>query len=189
MQNVDETHHKLSKSEREKWKKGIGKWRRLSDMYPNHEVLGDNPSSIDVIQGGVGDCYFITVLISIATQKEILNRIFITQTPNKAGIYAMKLLVNGECKTIIVDDYIPVYKYASHTPAFMRSDSFNIWAILLEKAWAKINGSYEAITGGHQAEAFSFLTPYPVEVFRSDEQLLDGEMGQGLWEQLLMAFT
>jgi len=110
----------------------------------------------------VGDCYFISVLISLSVQKAELERIFITKKPNKAGIYALKLLVNGEFKTILLDDYVPVYKYAPHIPSFIRSDSFNIWAILLEKAWAKINGSYEAITGGHQAEAFSFLTPYPV---------------------------
>lgn len=139
------------------------------------DIIGDHPSSIDVIQGGIGDCYFITVLNSLAVHKDELERIFITKKPNKTGIYALKLLVNGQYRTILLDDYIPVFKHAPHIPSFIWSDSFNVWAILLEKAWAKLNGSYEAITAGTQVEAFSFLTPYPVKEYISDEQLLDGD--------------
>jgi hypothetical protein len=35
--------------------------------------------------------------------------------------------------------------------------------LLLEKAWAKLNGSYEQIISGSTSDAFSFLTPYPTK--------------------------
>ena len=38
----------------------------------------------------------------------------------------------------------------------------NIWPILLEKAWAKFNGSYEDIQSGHSKEVKSFM-PFPLE--------------------------
>ena len=36
----------------------------------------------------------------------------------------------------------------------------NIWPMLLEKAWAKVNGSYEDIISGNPKEAMKFLTPF-----------------------------
>eukprot|EP00351_Strombidinopsis_sp_SopsisLIS2011_P005040 CAMPEP_0116879800 /NCGR_PEP_ID=MMETSP0463-20121206/11639_1 /TAXON_ID=181622 /ORGANISM="Strombidinopsis sp, Strain SopsisLIS2011" /LENGTH=54 /DNA_ID=CAMNT_0004529561 /DNA_START=649 /DNA_END=813 /DNA_ORIENTATION=- len=36
-----------------------------------------------------------------------------------------------------------------------------IWGPLLEKAWAKMNGNYEQITGGSLKEAVSFLKNAP----------------------------
>lgn len=88
-------------------------------MYPNGTIIGENPSPIDIVQGSLGDCYFVSVLMSISTNKQELERIFITKTENSAGIYALKLLVNGEPKTIIIDDFIPVMAFANHVPAFM----------------------------------------------------------------------
>ena len=76
-------------------------------------------------------------------------------------------MVNGQFKTIIIDDYIPVKTTNPYEPAFSKSRSRNIWVILLEKAWAKLNGSYEAVIGGSQRDAFTFLTPYPVKKFMS----------------------
>ena len=98
----------------------------------------------------------------LSAKREELEKIFITTDVNMAGIYAMRLMVNGEFKTIIVDDYVPV-DINSGYPAFSSTRSGNAWVLLLEKAWAKLNGSYEAIVAGRCIDVFSFLTPFPVE--------------------------
>jgi hypothetical protein len=36
-----------------------------------------------------------------------------------------------------------------------------LWVLILEKAWAKINGSYEISDGGYEYEAISCLTGAP----------------------------
>ena len=47
-----------------------------------------------------------------------------------------------------MDDYIPV-EPATGRPAFFRSDRKQLfWAILIEKAWAKVYGSYYKISKG-----------------------------------------
>jgi hypothetical protein len=49
------------------------------------------------------------------------------------------LFINGIETPVILDDWFPI-KY--NKPAFCSSVNGSIWAMLLEKAWAKIHGSY-----------------------------------------------
>lgn len=53
--------------------------------------------------------------------------------------------INGEIKEIVVDDWIPVNKYKQ--PLFCQLNKNECWVAILEKAWAKAHGSYEAIIG------------------------------------------
>ena len=59
----------------------------------------------------------------------------------------MRLCVAGEFCNILVDDTIPWNK-STNEFAFSRAKGSELWVLLLEKAWAKINGNYEhTITG------------------------------------------
>jgi calpain-15 len=55
--------------------------------------------------------------------------------------------------------------------AFSRSTNENeIWVMLLEKAWAKIFGSYMRIEGGQAGEALPALTGAPATVINHKEE-------------------
>lgn len=59
----------------------------------------------------------------------------------------MRLCVAGEFCNIIVDDNLP-WDPANDNFAFSRAKGSELWVLLLEKAWSKINGNYEhTITG------------------------------------------
>lgn len=47
--------------------------------------------------------------------------------------------------TVVLDDYIVT---KSGTPAFTKSNGSELWVLLLEKAWAKIHGSFHRIVSG-----------------------------------------
>ena len=82
---------------------------------------------------------------------------------NPAGIYALRLFVDGVKRIIVVDDLFP---FDSHKEkwAFSRPEEQNeIWVQLLEKAWAKVYGSYFRIEAGTIGEAFPALTGAPSE--------------------------
>jgi len=90
-----------------------------------------------------------------------IKKIFLTKKFNKSGCYAMKLFVNGHPQVVVVDDYIP-YDTVCKWPVFAGKKTKNIWPILLEKAWAKINGTFEDIVTGSAWEGLKTLLPYPI---------------------------
>lgn len=59
---------------------------------------------------------------------------------------------NGELHRIIVDDWLPMTRTldGDEVPAFTRggSDGLEMWPAILEKAYAKLYGSYKAIEAG-----------------------------------------
>lgn len=52
--------------------------------------------------------------------------------------------------------------------AFSKANGNELWVQLLEKAWAKINGSYENTITGLCMEAFRTLTGAPVDYYHHD---------------------
>jgi len=84
----------------------------------------------------------LSSISSLAEFPERVKSIFLTQEVNEAGCYALRFYVNGEIETVVVDDYFP-YNTHSNNWAFSRSNTeHEIWVLLLEKAWAKMFGSY-----------------------------------------------
>jgi hypothetical protein len=76
-----------------------------------------------------------------ATDSRIKN-IFLTDTYNNEGIFALNLYIRGRPMTITLDDYIPLY---NGNMIFLNKSARNgnFWAAILEKAFAKITGNYE----------------------------------------------
>lgn len=71
---------------------------------------------------------------------------FLTQNFNRAGIQAVKLYVRGIPMVIVVDDYLPLYNGGLLFNR-MASDG-SLWSVIMEKAFAKLNGNYEFINEG-----------------------------------------
>jgi len=65
---------------------------------------------------------------------------------------------------VVVDDSFP-FNARQNIPAFSQSKGNELWVLILEKAWAKINGSYENTINGYVSEAFKCLTGAPLEYY------------------------
>lgn len=121
-------------------------------------------------------------LSSLAEHPDRIKRIFLTQELNKAGCYAVQFFIAGQRRTVVVDDRFP---YCPHKErfAFSRTNSSNeIWVQIVEKAWAKVFGSYQRIEAGTTGEALNPLTGCPTKFFIHDE--VDKER---LWQTILYA--
>lgn len=81
---------------------------------------------------------------------------------------------NGELTEVVMDDYVPCLDGA---PCFSKANGNELWVIILEKAWAKLHGSYERIEAGHAHEVMRDLTGAPSYDVDVDDE--------GLFEQLL----
>ena len=58
---------------------------------------------------------------------------------------------------------------SSNDLAYSKAQNQQLWVQFLEKAYAKIHGSYQSISGGHIAEAFLDLTGCPTLTQRFDD--------------------
>jgi len=148
-----------------KWKTFV--WRRASDFLDSFRLkVFDNIEPNDIQQGQLGDCYFLCCLSVLAERPKLIERLFLTEEPNKAGCYAVWLNDNGEWKPIIVDDYFPCLGN-NKGPAFSKANGPELWVLLLEKAYAKMYGSYDIIEGGFPSVALRDLTGAPYDFLES----------------------
>ena len=157
------------------------KWKRFKDIYKMPVMFKDGIDPNDINQGSLGDCYFLAVLSSLAEFPERVEALFTTKEINAAGIYLVKFYVNGNETPVIVDDHLPCN--ASGAPAFASSRDDEMWVSILEKAWAKLHGTYARTEGGLPCFACSHLVGVPSESFSHDEITDDEEF----WETLKLA--
>ena len=81
-------------------------------------------------------------LAAIAERPDRIFNLFMLQEINEMKYFSVKMMFRGKWRIIGIDDYIP---FAFDAPAFSQSNRNELWVIILEKAWAKIYGSYKQI--------------------------------------------
>ena len=149
-------------------KDGRYSWAKLPEIkdVSKLNVISPNPKNLpqDVIQGELGDCYFLSTLSALAENpKNITNIIHNSKVSD--GNYEATIYINGEPVKIVVDDSFPVANASKIAFAGINEISGNIWPMVLEKIWAKCNKSYEDIIRGNSSDAFEFLTPAPFDIY------------------------
>jgi calpain-15 len=88
---------------------------------------------------------------------------------NDSNIYQANAFINGKPVSIVMDDFFPIIESENKLAfAGINPESKNIWPLIIEKAYAKANGSYEDIVSGNCSDACRFLTPAPVETIYHD---------------------
>jgi calpain-15 len=125
----------------------------------------------DIMQGELGDCWFMCAIASLAERPQLVRRLFITKNMNDCGMYRIRLCKNGEWVTVTVDDYFPCFPMG--TPMFSRNHGNELWGLLLEKAYAKVHGSYKLLVGGWAYEGMMDLTGCPTLQYTFDEDKTD----------------
>ena len=82
-------------------------------------------------------------------QEELLHRVLPPDQPlygkGYTGKIKLKIWQFGDWKEVIIDDKLPILK-GKHIYAHC-ADPTEFWVALIEKAFAKLCGSYEAIEG------------------------------------------
>ena len=109
----------------------------------------------------------------------MINRLFYIKEKSVEHCYGCYYRINGIWKLVLVDDYFPCYGKFGKNFAFSSTNGNELWVVLLEKAWAKLNGNYAKTIGGEPQEVFDIITNAYSEKIRISNSK------QGLWEKLI----
>ena len=119
-----------------------------------------NVSRSDIIQGKIGDGWLLSAIAIAATQPSLVKKCFWRLDDFKQyGIYVCRFLKNTCWYYVVIDDRIPVFDCENGQPVFGRCKTNNeLWLPLLEKAYAKLHFSYDALENGEITDALRNLT-------------------------------
>lgn len=154
-------------------------WKRPHDLCEKPVMYDqDGGSQLDICQGSLGDCWFLAALATVSMNETLLKRVAPDQTFNPdegyTGKFKFKFWQYGKWVEVTIDDRLPT-QYGKLV--YVQSANKNeFWSALLEKAYAKLNGNYENLEGGHATEAMVDLTGGTVEYIEGIDEMDDEDL-------------
>ncbi|XP_047040989.1 calpain-C [Helicoverpa zea] len=150
-------------------------WKRSKEIYQNPSFIHDRNEVFDVIPGKLGDKWMISCLGVLYLTKGLFYRVVpADQRVDEAyaGVFRFRLWWCGQWLEVLVDDRLPT---VNGKLAFLQSNhTEQMWPALLEKAYAKLHGSYEALKYGSLLDGLADLTGGITESLQMTE-LTDAE--------------
>lgn len=152
-------------------------WKSAKDIWGDDVKIISDPISLEDIKlGKVKDAYFVSVMSSLAEFPNTVLQLFKNPSMDLDGNSPIEvcLKIEGKWQVVLLDDKFP-FDEETNKPIFSDSPSKRIWGVILEKAWAKINGGYGNIEKGYPREVFQVFTPYttiPISVPKENKDSL-----------------
>ena len=170
----------------------------IKKEYPKHKIVFKSlqeiislknknlvilPKTIDYSnfkQGSFGDCYFISCIHALSRIPQLLNFIFgLNSNEQKNTIikaqsfFIVKFFIDGEWKKIRVKNSFPVNETLGGKLVGVKPKNNEIFLMILEKAWALINGGYDKMEGGYTENIFELFLGCKCEEFYKDNNIHD----------------
>uniref|UniRef100_A0A3Q3G423 Calpain catalytic domain-containing protein n=1 Tax=Labrus bergylta TaxID=56723 RepID=A0A3Q3G423_9LABR len=134
-------------------------WLRPGKLVPNPSFTVDGVSRFDFGQGLVGNCWFLASIGALTFQTYIFEQVVPLQQryeEDYCGLFHFKFWRFGRWVDVVIDDKLPTI---DGRLIFVHStDPTEFWPALLEKAYAKVCGSYADMNAGTPAEAMVDFT-------------------------------
>ncbi|XP_058832902.1 calpain-B-like [Topomyia yanbarensis] len=143
-------------------------WLRPRQICRKAKFFVDGASRFDVRQGSLNDCWLLTATANLTANQRLFRKTVPLDNSmaedEYAGIFHFRFWQFGQWVDVVIDDRLPtrdgelIYMRSSHKNEF--------WSALLEKAYAKLHGSYETLNSGTAREAMQDFTGGITESYR-----------------------
>ncbi|XP_068107214.1 calpain-6 isoform X2 [Hyperolius riggenbachi] len=169
-------------------------WKRPGELCDDPYLFVDGISHHDLHQGKLGNCWFVAACSCLSLHKSLWRKVipkweeqeWDPKRPHKyTGIFLFRFWCLGDWVDVVIDDRLPS---ADGSLLYCHSQVKNeFWCALLEKAYAKLSGSYEALDGGNTADAIVDFTGAVAEGIDLTDDKYRGNIAAqtNLFEELL----
>ncbi|XP_029316977.1 LOW QUALITY PROTEIN: calpain-9-like [Cottoperca gobio] len=134
-------------------------WLRPAKIAPYPAFVLDGVSRFDFCQGILGNCWFLASIGALTFQNDILCKVVpLDQTFEEkyCGMFHFRFWRFGRWVDVVIDDKLPTI---DGRLIFVQSkDKNEFWPALMEKAYAKVCGSYTDMNAGTPTEAMIDFT-------------------------------
>ncbi|KAL1258144.1 hypothetical protein QQF64_011388 [Cirrhinus molitorella] len=135
-------------------------WLRPSKIVSDPQLIVQGVSRFDYSQGpNLGNCWFLASVGALTFRKEVMDQVMPSDQSfgkDYAGIFHFRFWRFGKWIDVVIDDKLPTI---DGQLVFVHSKTSNeFWPALLEKAYAKVCGSYADMHAGQVSEALLDFT-------------------------------
>ncbi|XP_066555408.1 calpain-5a [Amia ocellicauda] len=140
-------------------------WKRPKELCADPHLFVHGISAHDLHQGQLGNCWFVAACSSLASRESLWQKVIpdwkeqewdVEKSNSYAGIFHFRFWRFGDWVDVVIDDRLPTIN--NQLVYCHSNDSNEFWSALVEKAYAKLYGCYEALDGGNTADALVDFT-------------------------------
>ena len=127
-----------------------------NNIFPNDNIFLNK-----IIYNKLSNPNFYYALNILGSNPDRIKKLFINNKKDSTCIFGVNLCHNGHYQQVIIDDFFPFYQ-KNNTKCFLSEEKGYIWPQILEKAYAKLYGSYNLISNKSMETIMKDLTCAPV---------------------------
>lgn len=144
-------------------------WKKHEE-FVKKSVFGRYVDPNDINPGKFSSPQFLSTLSALAEMEGNIKRLIEDQKANSNGFYLVRLNINGVWRYLTVDDKLPFADGEALGAQSFNDNESELWAALIEKAYAKAYCGYDVFSRNTPREHFlRDLTGAPVRKYLSND--------------------